>query len=188
MEILSVGKIAKMCHVGRATVQRWINDGKIKAFTLPSGHFRVRCEDFLQFLRQYNMPVPEELNVSARKILIVDDDEDIVDLVRQVITGIPDLSVDIRSANSGVQACLQLGVFKPELLILDLRMPDVDGLEVARGIYHSPDLEGTQVLVITGYATDENMSTLKAMGIGSVLTKPFQFDELTRLVKESLKV
>ena len=58
---ITVDSIAGYCMVSRSTVRRWINDGRLTAMKLPSGHFRVSIADFKDFLKRYNMPMPQEL-------------------------------------------------------------------------------------------------------------------------------
>jgi len=58
---ITVDSIAGYCMVSRSTVRRWIREGMLSAMKLPSGHFRVSIADFMEFLKRFNMPVPEEL-------------------------------------------------------------------------------------------------------------------------------
>lgn len=58
---LSAGTVAEYCQVSKSTVLKWIKDGKLQAFRLPSGHYRIDKEDFRDFLEQYDIPVKEEL-------------------------------------------------------------------------------------------------------------------------------
>src|SRR5665213_968835 len=84
---LTTGQIAKYCHVTHRGVLKWVESGKLKAYRTPGNHSRVSIEDFLSFLKQYNMPVPEVLQppVTNKKILIVDDDRGIVQSLQRVL-------------------------------------------------------------------------------------------------------
>lgn len=64
---LSAGTVAEYCQVSKSTVLKWIKDGKLQAFKLPSGHYRIDKEDFRDFLERYDMPVKEELFKSEGK-------------------------------------------------------------------------------------------------------------------------
>jgi excisionase family DNA binding protein len=59
--LVTVDTIASYCMVSSSTVRRWIRDGRLSAFQLPSGHFRVRDSDFVDFLKRYNIPGSAEL-------------------------------------------------------------------------------------------------------------------------------
>jgi len=68
--------ISKICDVYPTTVANWIDEGKLKAFTTPGGHRRVSADDLKEFLKKYNMPVPEKLfSNGKKKVLAVDDDK-----------------------------------------------------------------------------------------------------------------
>src|SRR5258708_39404755 len=86
---LTTGQIAQYCHVTHRGVLKWVESGKLKAYRTPGKHSRVSVEDFLTFLKQYNMPVPIELQEAApsdkKKVLIVDDDRGIVSSLRRVL-------------------------------------------------------------------------------------------------------
>src|SRR5438132_13932222 len=86
---LTTGQIAQYCHVTHRGVLKWVESGKLKAYRTPGKHSRVSVEDFLIFLKTYNMPVPIELQPPAgkvkRKVLIVDDDRGIVSSLRRIL-------------------------------------------------------------------------------------------------------
>src|SRR5580704_1212315 len=86
-EPLTTGEIAKHCHVTHRGVLKWVESGKLRAFRTPGKHSRVSIEDFLRFLKQYNMPIPAELQVTSTKkrVLIVDDDRGIVNSLNRML-------------------------------------------------------------------------------------------------------
>jgi two-component system response regulator VicR len=77
---LTTGEIADLCHVHLRTVLQWIHDGKLKSYRTPGNHSRVKVDDYIIFLKQYNMPIPDSLSSrgNTRKVLIVDDDANMV--------------------------------------------------------------------------------------------------------------
>src|SRR5271168_2401834 len=84
---LTTGQIAQYCHVTHRGVLKWVESGKLKAYRTPGKHSRVSVEDFLSFLKEYNMPVPVELQPVSllTKVLIVDDDRGIVYSLRRIL-------------------------------------------------------------------------------------------------------
>jgi len=66
-EWVSIKEIAAHCMVDRITVRRWIKSGKLSAFRLPSGHYRIKRVDFLTFLEKWHMPVEDYLVVPGSK-------------------------------------------------------------------------------------------------------------------------
>jgi len=182
--VLGVGQMAKYCRVNRLTIQRWINNGMIKAFSLPGGFFRVEIPDFVDFLKKYNMPIPDDLaEYRDKRILVIDDEPEVTKLVAATLEGKP---YEIKTVNSGVEGCIELGTFKPSLVILDIMMPGVDGVQVCREIRRNEVTSHTQILVITGYPEDERVKAIREMGIEDVLAKPFGSEELVDRVEKIL--
>ncbi len=182
--VLGVGQMAKYCRVNRLTIQRWINNGMIKAFTLPGGFFRVEIPDFVDFLKKYQMPIPDELaEYRDKRILVIDDEPEITRFVESALEG---NSYEIMAVNSGIEGCIALGTFKPNLVILDVMMPEVDGVQVCKEIRRNPVTEYAQILVMTGYPDDDRVKQLKDMGIEDIMAKPFDPDELAENVERIL--
>ena len=186
LQVLSVGKIAGLCHVGRATVQRWVNQGKIKSFKLPSGHKRIHLKDFLEFLREYDMPCPKELCEVTKKVLIVDDDESVVKSLKEMLLEIEGFNFEIQSASCGIQACLKLGAFNPDLMLLDYQMPDISGMDVVKELFQSPESPNTKVVVVSGFLKEGDEAGLIDVGVKKVLHKPLLFDAFESQMRECL--
>jgi excisionase family DNA binding protein len=182
--VLGVGQMAKYCRVNRLTIQRWINNGMIKAFSLPGGFFRVEIPDFVDFLKKYNMPMPEDLaEFRDKRILVIDDEADVTNVITAALEGKP---YDIKAVNSGIEGCIVLGTFKPSLVVLDVMMPGFDGVQVCREIRRNEVTAHTQILIITGFPDDERIKAIKEMGIEEILVKPFKPEELVGKVEKIL--
>jgi CheY-like chemotaxis protein len=93
----------------------------------------------------------------------------------------------IREAVNGAEACLMLGNDPPELLILDIHMPDMDGLEVCRQIRKTPSLFGVKVIIITGHTESVRAAAIKDLGFTNILAKPFRPQELIQLVEDVIR-
>jgi excisionase family DNA binding protein len=74
----TTGEIAALCHVTINAVKKWIASGKLSAFRTPGGHYRISREEFLVFLKKYKMEVKEALFPEHPKVLIVDDEPDVI--------------------------------------------------------------------------------------------------------------
>ena len=182
--VLGVGQMAKYCRVNRLTIQRWINNGMIKAFSLPGGFFRVEIHDFVDFLKKYNMPIPDDLaEFRDKRILVIDDEPEVTKVISSSLEGKP---YEIKSVNSGIEGCIVLGTFKPSLVILDVMMPGFDGVQVCREIRKNEVTAHTQILVITGFPEDERIKAIKEMDIEEILIKPFNPDDLVEKVDRIL--
>ncbi|MFO7708100.1 MAG: ATP-binding protein [Desulfobacterales bacterium] len=128
----------------------------------------------------FTILLPTLLKRRAAKILLVDDDS----LVRQVL--VEALSIPrcylLEEATNGIEASIRLGTYRPDLLLLDVFMPEMDGLEVCRSIRAEPELAGMKVIITTGYPDHPKLGELAALGFTHVLAKPFNIPKLLRTV------
>src|SRR4030067_1154728 len=155
MEILTVSQAGKYCKVSSKTIINWIDAGYIKAYKTVGGHRRIKKEDLDQFLKEKGMPIPEEPKAEERKkILVVDDDKIIVENIVQALED-DEYGEEMISASEGFEAGLQVSHFKPDLVILDIMMPDINGYEVCKKIKSTPGTKGIKIIVLSAYLDDE---------------------------------
>lgn len=180
--IVTTGDVAEHCQVSYETVKNWIRQDKLPAFETPGGHHRILIENFKKFLASYGMPpyevVPEapEPEDRKRKVLIVDDDVTLVTTLVDFCTKVA--GYECASASDGFEAGMQVVSFEPDLVILDIFMPHMNGFEVCETIKSSSETKDILVLVITGHPEDGNMSNIYACGADDCLVKPFKLEEL----------
>ncbi len=146
---LTTFEISQICEVNPTTVQNWVKEKKLKAYVTPGGHRRVRREDLISFMKEFGMPIPTELEEVPTFILIVDDEKDIIDLLTSLMR-ITDGEIEIAGARSGVEALLIIGERKPDLLILDIMMPGMNGIEVCQRLKGSPVTQKIKIVAISG--------------------------------------
>jgi len=182
---LTTGEMAEYCQVRPATVFNWIKEGKLKAYSTPGGHYRVRLADFRDFLEKYEIPIDEDFFASpGNRILIVDDEPSVVEFIERALSE-PEESYWFERASDGYEAGLKVASFGPNLVILDLLMPRVDGFEVCRRLKSDPETLGTKVLVVTGYP--EEVERAKECGADDYLLKPLRVEELREKVRNLLR-
>jgi excisionase family DNA binding protein len=187
----TTSEVARYCAVTNDGVLKWIKSGKIRAFATPGGHYRISAEDFREFLQRFDMPIDESFFRGARRrrsVLIVDDEPDIRDIVRRTLAALdPDLRIE--DAADGYEAGIKIGTLQPDLVILDLMMPKVDGLQLCRSIRENPDTQGIKVLAITAFPEQDNVKKLYDAGADLCLIKPLQIEhfklEVVRLLNEA---
>ena len=181
-KLLTTGQVAKLCGFSPSAVLQWINAGKLPAYSSPGGRHRVAPGDLLEFLDEHGMHIPLELRQQvAPRILIVDDEA----TVRKTLKGMLDAApfrAEVEEASSGAEGCIKVAAFKPNLLILDVRMPGVDGEDLCRYMRRSDEFADVKVLVVTGYADDDSISRMTDAGADAWLAKPVQMEEFIKLV------
>jgi excisionase family DNA binding protein len=183
---LTTGQIAKYCHVTHRGVLKWVASGKLKAYRTPGQHSRVKVEDFLDFLKKYDMPVPAELQQEPvlKKILIVDDDQGIVHSLRRIL--MMENKYIIEEAFDGFKAGQKFMTFKPDLIILDIHMPGLDGFQVYANIRNDPNNKDTKVLIISGVNDEKEIKRIEGLGADGFLPKPFRNEVLKESIRKAL--
>jgi len=178
MEILTVSQASKYCNVSSKTIINWIEAGHLKAYKTVGGHRRIKKEDLDQFLRDKGMPLPEEPKGEERKkILVVDDDKIIVETIVQSLEE-DEFGYEMISASDGFEAGLQVSHFKPDLLILDIMMPDINGYEVCQKVKSNPESKDTKIIVLSAYLNDEAFKQMKDYGADACFSKPLPLEQL----------
>jgi len=174
-ELFTVGQAAKYCSLSRGTVWRYIKSGDLRASQTPGGHFRILIKDLNSFIVERGMyPLANNLS-SNKKILIVDDDSQIRDLLTQILSA---HKYETETASSGFAAGAKVATFKPDLVILDLLMPQMSGFEVCRLIKEDPQTSHIKILAVTGCDTKENRDKVMKAGADDYMAKPLSSDAL----------
>jgi len=183
---LTTGEIAKYCNVTHRGVLKWVESGKLKAYRTPGKHSRVSIEDFLEFLHQYKMPVPAELQGASllTKILIVDDDRGIVHALKRLL--MMENKYLIEEAYDGFEAGKKFAAFKPDLIILDIHMPALDGYQVYANIRQDHQNKNTKILIISGVNDPKEIQKINELGANGFLQKPFSNEALQEQIKRIL--
>lgn len=176
--------VARMLGVSAMTVVRWIDKGLIPAFKTPGNHRRILRDDLKHFVRKMEFPVPEELATDRWKILAVDDEADVLDVLTRAFSSSDDL-YEVYQAMDGVTALIEIGRVKPHVLLLDMVLPGLDGLEVCKRIKANPYLS-TGIVAISGKATDEMRDAVMAAGADAFLEKPVSIHALRNEVSSLL--
>jgi len=177
-QLLTSHEVGDLLQVNPSSVKKWVNEGRIPAFRTPGGHRRIKVGDLVEFLDRHDMPIPRKLAAAGKKrILIVDDDAvHLRALERRLKPHKGRLHVEL--TENGIDALVLVGSFKPHLIVLDVFMPELDGLEVCRRLKRNPETRSIEVVVTSAHLTravEEN-----ALGAGAVrcLAKPIELKVL----------
>lgn len=183
----STHDVAKICCVTPTTVIRWIEDGLIPAFKTVGGHRRVRREDLERVCRERNIPFNVPTGTEVGRILVVDDEPVVLDLVRDVVKEL-NHKFEVEVAKDAFDAGRLVVSFRPQLIFLDLMMPGVDGFEVCTRLKKDAATQNTEVIAITGYYTEANMERILSAGAAACLKKPLDVLEVRRHVVEAFNL
>ena len=134
----------------------------------------------------FTISLPTLLKRETAKILIVDHDQTIREMLIEALAQDPQKSYLIEEVTNGIEASIKLGTYRPDLLILDLFMPEMDGLEVCRIIRNEPELSDMKVIISTGYPDPAKLNEMAKLGFTNVILKPFNLPEFVREVERIL--
>jgi excisionase family DNA binding protein len=179
-------QVAEMCNVSPGSVIRWIHEGKIKASLTAGGHHRIDREEILNLLKSLRMPIPAVLHDDSQvRVLLVDDDDTVRQLMRTIFNlYFPEVLVE--EAEDGFAAGTRLLSFRPDMVVLDLRLPGLDGFRVCQYIRETPEFKHIKVLAVSGDSVLEVRDRILSVGADDFLAKPFENGELVAKIRNLL--
>lgn len=183
---MNVGLVAKICRVSKKTVLNWIYKEALKAHTTYGGHYRVWPSDLKNFLQKAGMDVPFHF-VDDRQttFLIVDDDPAYTLLLKEAICSkFP--SADVIKTDDGYEALLLIGERKPQVVMLDLKMPKVDGFQVLELLRTRKKDNSMKVIVLSAYVDPETLQRLEKTVADDVWEKTRSVAEILQSLSELL--
>ena len=184
--VFTTGEAAKICKVSQQTIIRCFDNGSLKGFRVPGSRFRrIPRDQLFQFMKENGIPT-DALESGKRKILIVDDDEELVELLVDVFER--DGRFDIRSANNGFDAGMMVKEFRPDLVVLDVMLPDINGKEVCQRVRSDKSLESVNIICISGMVEQDKIQDLIESGANDFMHKPFTVDRLLDRACELLEI
>lgn len=177
-------EVARVCGVFHTTVINWVNKGKLKAHCTPGGHRRILLADLVSFMNQFDMPIPADLTGRVKKILIVEDDPAVRRMLQRTLQGLA--GIQIQTCVGGLEALMAIGKDAPDLLILDIRIPQVNGIEVCRVLRSSESTKPIKILAVTGEALSAEIEMFLRSEVDGFFQKPLPTAELKARVEDIL--
>jgi excisionase family DNA binding protein len=185
-QVFTTGEAAEVCRVSQQTIIRCFDSGRLRGFRVPGSKFRrIPRDELVRFMRENNIPT-DELQGGAKRVLVVDDDANIVDLLIEVLQRSG--QYEVRSASTGYEAGMLTEQFKPDLVLLDYMLPDLNGSVVCRAIRQNPLLAGTKVVIVSGVVKPADVEELMRAGADDFVKKPFNIDALQARIGDLLGV
>jgi excisionase family DNA binding protein len=181
-------QVSKILGVSLPTVVNWVNSGKLNAHRTPGGHRRIGRNDLISFAREYNYPLSDEFLADSsgrRRVLIVDDERDFSDMVRDYLAMKGEFDVEV--ADSGFAAGYTVARFKPDVILMDIMMPDMDGFEVLRMLRAGRDTHHIPIVACTAYRDVNVEKRIQEEDFDGFIQKPLKLDELMGLIDTTLR-
>ena len=171
-------EVAEICGVYPSTVINWVKRGQLDAYTTPGGHRRILESVLAEFLKKYKFPIPESVAVGRRRVVIVEDDDAVGQmLVKALRRASPEL--DVRWIKDGVEAMLFLGKDPPDMMILDVVTPVIDGARVLATLRSDPNTSRMRVIGMTGKRLPPDKLKYMQKHTDAFFLKPFDIKAFT---------
>jgi excisionase family DNA binding protein len=180
---LTLGQAARYLGVAQSTIRKWSDQGRLTAFYTPGGHRRYRQRDLDAFVAGSAGGAPSARARPAPLVLIVDDDARIREFIRV------NLEMDgyaVREAGSAEEGLEALEAEPPDLILLDVMMPQVDGFEMLKRVRERHGVDSIQVIMFSGQVDTDVAEQVEAGGAQAFVGKPFNPQELVTRAKELL--
>jgi excisionase family DNA binding protein len=180
LDWLTLGQAAEYLGVAQSTIRKWSDSGRLPAFYTPGGHRRFRRSDLDAFLSS-SRGTPLR---GGPVILIVDDDARLREFVRV------NLEMDgytVREAASAAEGLAALEEEPPDLILLDVMMPEVDGWEMLRRVRERHGVDSIPVIMFSGKVDERTAETAEERGAQAFIGKPFDPQQLIQSTKQLLR-
>lgn len=169
--VYTTGEVARICNISQQTVIRCFDNGRLRGFRVPGSRFRrIPREQLIQFMRQNGIPL-DQLERTKKRVLVIDDDRAVVEMLVDLLG--QDGRFEVKSGQTGFEAGLLARDFLPDVILLDFKLPDIDGNIVCRTIRATPQISHAKIIMISGVADPDEISELRRSGADEFIKKPF---------------
>lgn len=174
--VYTTGEVARICRVSQQTIIRCFDNGKLKGFRVPGSRFRrIPLDSLRRFMVENTIPL-ENLDGGKKRALVVDDDEAIIEMFADLLKR--DGRFAVRTARNGFDAGMETQEFHPDIILLDFKLPYLNGDELCRRIRRDPEFSNVKIIIISGVADPEEVVRIQACGANDFIKKPFDIDRV----------
>jgi len=185
-DLFTTGEAAEICKVSQQTIIRCFDAGRLEGFRVPGSRFRrIPRQSLVKFMQENKIPL-DAIESGKRKVLIVDDDVEIVELIVEILRR--DGRFETETASSGYEAGIATQRFRPELILLDYMLPDVNGNVVCQTIRKNPEFQNIRIIIVSGVVKQDEIAQLLKSGAQDFIRKPFDVVELTGKITAALQM
>lgn len=185
-KVFSTFEAGRICGVVHTTVINWVNRGMLKAHTTPGGHRRIALPDLIDFMKRFEMPIPEDLAGRRKRILVAEDDAAVQRMLKRALSALE--GVDVEACASGLEALMRIGKEAPDLLVLDIRIPQVNGFEVLKLLRANEQTKPVRIIVVTGEALSRDDESVLRDDADAFFRKPIEVAAFRRRASELLEL
>lgn len=182
--LLTSHQVGALLQVNSSSINKWVGEGRLKAFRTPGGHRRIRVSDILTFLDTYKMPMPRQLAGMGRiRIIVMDEDPKELAAFKRLLLKSYAGQVEVETATNVVDGLLKVGSFMPRFVFMNANMSEIGGVEACRRLKASPNTKDIGVIVLLGAQDAALAKKAVAAGATACLAKPVAVEALADLLE-----
>lgn len=182
--VFTTGEAARICMVSQQTIINCFDSGRLAGYRIPGSRFRkIPRQNLIEFMRRNNIPFngPE---FGKWRVLIVDDDPDII----EQLAGILEKGrFETRTASGSYEAGMMTERFRPDLILLEYMLPDVNCVAVCQAIKTRPEFTNTKIIIISGVRNEDGIERLLKAGAECFIRKPFTDCEIMDSIEAAMQ-
>ena len=182
-EVLTTGEVAKICNVAPRTVSKWFDSGSLKGYRIPgSRDRRIPVSELIKFMKAHGIPL-DGIASGRTRVLIVDDDRQVVDTLEKVLT--EQTSYEVKTSINAFQAGMECERFRPHVLLMDIHVGENDARMLVDQVRKNEHLQFTKIIAMSGKLTDGQAQGLRPAGFDGFLKKPFQIRQVVEAIESA---
>jgi excisionase family DNA binding protein len=178
-KLLSPNEVARLFSVSPITVRQWAQKGLLESQPTPGGHRRFSMDAIENFAssRGVSLSQPEKVFGDGERVLIVEDDEQLRSFLVELFSGRDGIAA-VDAAGSAFEAGRKVESLSPSIVLLDLMLPGIDGIQLCKQLKGDEATRGIRVIAMTGYYTIENVNQILAAGAETCFSKPLDIPKV----------
>lgn len=184
-DFLSTREVAKILCLSTGTVQKMVDSGILEAWITAGGHRRIRADSARAFLETNKQSKTSPMPEARLSVLIAEDDLTQRRIYETSINGW-ELPIDLKIVPDGFFALLEAGRNAPDVMVIDLMMPGMNGFELIRRICSDQTFSNTDIMVVTGLHPQEIEAEGGLPADVMIIEKPIPFEVLYGFVRARL--
>lgn len=170
-KFMKTSEAADYLGVSRSSITNWVRQDVLKAASTPGGHYLFSQEQLSDFADERGMVISETVHTEGSfRILAIDDDKEFREFVSEALEVYS--GYELKEAEDGMQGALLVGTWRPDLVIVDLRMPNMNGVEFCRLLKKDKSTDSVKIIISSAYLSPEVRAEVTKLGVDAVLEKP----------------
>ena len=184
--VYTTGEAAEICNLSQQTIIRCFDSGQLEGFRVPGSKFRrIPRNSLVKFMEDNRIPM-DAFGDDNIRVLVVDDDPNIIELFVDVLAA--DSRFAVATATTGYDAGVLTHQFRPDVVVLDYMLPDINGNIVCRTIREDTELSHIKIIIISGMVNSADVDRLMAAGADEFIKKPFNIETVIERITKLVRV